>query len=235
MREGQGIDQSANMTETLKVRSRLRIGLGMSQPPEFFRPVWEPLSNVTSWFDWNAFAAIGTVGALWFAILQSSKSARLERIRVIGTLTTVISLIEPLNDAVPIFDYKDDEAFLSRDDLGWLIDAHPLIDRAIAGLKLISVAEAAAAGISDWMIALSGALEDLKTTLPKSKNARAKVFTINQNINSQYIQEATQFIKGQFDLLKYGRFGLWFRRHRRFAEMRRHQRILDEMVNGPDS
>lgn len=74
------------------------------------------IADITSWFDWNAFSAIGTVGALWFAVVQSSRTGRLERARAVGTLTALNSLIEPICDAVPIFP-GEPERLLTADEL----------------------------------------------------------------------------------------------------------------------
>ena len=67
-----------------------------TEPPAFIRPLWYALADVTGWFNWDALAAIGTVGALWFAVVQSSRSSRSERARQVGTLTTLIQSTDAL-------------------------------------------------------------------------------------------------------------------------------------------
>lgn len=77
-------------------------------------PSWTtPIANLTAWFDWEALGAIGTVGALWYAVVQGYRSARFERLRAAAELTRLLELIGPIAEyGVPDQHDPDDEHFV---------------------------------------------------------------------------------------------------------------------------
>lgn len=175
-------------------------------PPEFFLPVRDVVADITSWFDWDALSAIGTVGALWFAVVQSSRTGRLERARAVGTLTALNSLIEPICDAVPIF-AGEPTRLLTADDLAYLIDSREIVVNALAGLKLLTIPDVAAAGVSEWYMALPMALEQVLESLPKSRYDTRRLEDVSHTDGIRYIEEASKHFRESRELIQYGRLG----------------------------
>ncbi|RXR27203.1 hypothetical protein [Sphingobium fluviale] len=174
------------------------------------------VADITSWFDWDALSAIGTVGALWFAVVQSSRTGRLERARAIGTLTALNSLIEPICEAVPIFP-GEPTRLLSTDELTYLIDSREIVERALSGLKLLTIPDVAAAGVSEWYMALPIALEEVLESLPKSRHDTLRLKDVSHTHGIRYISEASENFRENRDLIQHGRLGrLIMRRVRRF-------------------
>lgn len=186
-------------------------------PPAFLQPFLTALANLSKWFDWGALEAIGTVGALWFAVVQSGRSARLERVRVIGILTTLIGLFEPLSEAVPEFEGQPTDA-LQREDVFYLLRSAPeLIDRAQQGLDRIPHSEIVDAGVAEWVGALQLSLTHLKQVLPKRASDKVYNFQLE---GARYVHQAVGHFRDQRDFLKYGRAGTQLRRLRDRAEWR---------------
>ncbi len=68
------------------------------------RELWLTLADWTERFNWEALSAIGTVGALWFALLQSGRAQRTEHLKAVGTLTALVGLVEPITESFPQFE-----------------------------------------------------------------------------------------------------------------------------------
>lgn len=73
------------------------------QPPGIFLTISNAIAGVTSWFNWEAWSAIGTVGALWYAVVESSRNGRAERKRAAGILTALVGYLEPISESIPEF------------------------------------------------------------------------------------------------------------------------------------
>lgn len=179
-------------------------------PPHFILPVWNALANLTDWFNWNALSAIGTVGALWFAVVQSSRSARLERTRVDGTLTTLIGLIEPLCDALARFEPRKGD-MLTRSEVRELLRARDLVDRAIDGIRMLPHSNVAETGVSVWVNGLSYVLPLIRERLPANEKQRVRVDVLDFP-GWEYIYEADEFIGNHLDRIRYGRIGVHLHR-----------------------
>jgi hypothetical protein len=189
----------------------------LEQPPALLQPAWALLANLTGWFDWSALEAIGTVGALWFAVVQSSRSARADRTRQIGTLTALIGLVEPITQAVPIFD-GDEEGRLDPDEIEYLLDANHIVQRAIDGLERLPHADVAAVGATEYVGALPLALRYILEQLPTTISST--VYAADINRVSAYPGEACEFFSAQRDYIQYGRLGSYLRAGLRRLENR---------------
>ena len=212
----------------------------LEHPPAFFEPVRAVLANVSGWLDWNALEAIGTVGALWFAVVQSSRSARAERARQIGTLTHLVGLVEPVTEAVPIFD--EGPGGLGADDIEYLIDQHDTVQRAIDGLSRIPLADVAAVGATEFAGALPLVLGYIKDGLPTKHTD--KVAAGHLNGWASYVSEANDSFREQRDYIRHGWLGsrlrarirrldiaLWEWRYRRNRQAKRGARLADRPDN----
>ncbi|PVX30983.1 hypothetical protein [Sphingomonas pokkalii] len=177
----------------------------VKHPPEWLRPIWSFLSDMTSWFNWDALAAIGTVGALWFVIIQSTRAGRAGRAKAIGILTFLIGLVEAI-EAVPIYDDSTDDDF--RETSGGQIEIGlSIVRRAIAGIQTLSLNDAAAVGVVEWIMALPLALGDIETTL---RNRRIEPAS-NVHSSIRYVWEATLHFRYERDKLLHGPLVRWTR------------------------
>jgi hypothetical protein len=148
--------------------------------------------------DWDAFSAIGTVGALWFVVVQTTRQGRAERATALGTLTYLHTLVEPV-DVVSIYDDSDDVSFraIPREH----IEADlTIVRRAIAGIEAISVENAAAVNVIQFTTALSIALRDIESTL--DKQCFGKYTTVFSSL--RYLQESLEYFDRQHERFKYG-------------------------------
>lgn len=179
--------------------------------PELLLSMRDILADITSWFDWDALSAIGTVGALWFAVIQSSRTGRLERARAVGTLTALNSLIEPICDAVPIFPGESDR-LLNADELADLMNSRELVEKALSGLKLLTIPDVAAAGVSEWYMALPMALEQVLKSLPKSRYDMVRLKDVSYTDGVRYIEEASEHFRESRELIQHGRIGRLLKR-----------------------
>lgn len=173
----------------------------LESPPAFLLPVTDALANLTGWFDWGALEAIGTVGALWFIVVQTTRSARSDRAARIGTLTALIGLAEPIANAVPIFDGRND-GLLDRGELEFLAGARAIVQRGIDGIKLIPLPEVSAVGATEHVGALSLTLEHILQYLPNTVYDKISSDTLNST--SSYVYEAVNFFIKQRDYIEYG-------------------------------
>jgi len=175
--------------------------LMLEHPPALLLPLWNAMANLTGWFDWGALEAIGTVGALWFAVVQSSRSARAERANRVAILTTLTSLLAPITELAPIYDEADDDR-LEADDIASLLMAREVVDWAATGIKSITIADAASVGATQYVSALPVALDTLRSLLPKNGKDSVRASTINEG--TAYIREAVTFFEDQRELIQYG-------------------------------
>lgn len=184
----------------------------LETPPGFVQPVWQTMANVTSWFDWEALSAIGTVGALWYAVVQGARSGRAERLRAEGVLTALIGLIEPICECVPEPDGAED-GFLSANDIKFLqLGQREAVRRAIAGLNVFSVGDIASVGVTEFVTALPLALEAIDKGWPLSTDARVSASSWSSDV--RYICEAVADFRKRRDILRYGRLGSLLRQKR---------------------
>lgn len=162
------------------------------------------IADFTNRVHWEALAAIGTVGALWFAVIQSSRSVRLERAQAIGTLTALIGLIEPVAQCIPIFE-GDEKGMLTDEEVELAFGERPAVERAIAGIRLVSIEQVAHAGVSEWYMALPIALEEVLGALPRSKIGTVRASKINDSV--RYIEEACVTFRDLRETIQYGWLG----------------------------
>lgn len=201
-------------------------------PPGMLRPLWSALANISGWFDWSALEAIGTVGALWFAVVQSSRTARSERTGQVGTLTALIGLTEPITEGVPAFEDRDGDT-LNYEEVAFLLGSRAIVQRGIDGLKRLPSAEISAVGATEYVSALSLTLEHILDRMPEGLNDQVRVSFMNDS--SAYVAEACDFFRSQRDYIQYGWVGsrlnalLRAVQHRFWRwHYRRLQRQLDE-------
>ncbi|MFK4002916.1 hypothetical protein [Qipengyuania sp. NPDC077563] len=170
----------------------------MVLPPEFLRPFWNTASNITEWFNWEALSAIGTVGALWFVVVQSTRTGRAERARAVGLLTFLIGLIEPI-EVVSIYDDTEDDDLnsLPRD----LIERDlAIVRRAKEGIAALPLSEASFAGVVEWTMTLPLALDDIEKALDsQSLGEYTTVFS-----SLRYTEEARAHFIEERDRLRHG-------------------------------
>ena len=170
----------------------------MLRPPEFIQPAWELLSNITGWFHWEALSAIGTVGALWFIVVQSTRTSRAEQAKRIGVLTYLIGLIEPI-EIVSIYENTDQEQLrkVPSDQIDQDIST---VRRAMAGVAALPLDEAASIGAVEWVMTLPLALQDIERALQsRSIDPQASVLR-----SLRCTQEATQHFRKLRDQIQYG-------------------------------
>lgn len=182
-----------------------------------------------NWITWEALSAIGTVGALWFAVVQSSRSARLERAQAIGTLTALVGLIEPILQS-PLFAIRDEDEYLHGVDFDLIEVDRRMVEKAIAGLPLISIEQASKAGVTEWLMALPLALEDVLETIPSSVARNVKASQLHASDGIRYLDEACGEFRERRELIRYGRVGRFLRRMSR----RRKIQLLDQRPMGKD-
>ena len=170
----------------------------MVLPPETLRPLWKVLFDITQWFNWEALSAIGTVGALWFVVVQSTRTGRTERARAIGILTFLIGLIEPI-EVVSIYEDTEDRDLksLPRD----LIEQDlAIVRRAQKGIAALPLSEASFAGVVEWTMTFTLVLDDIEEALnSQSLGEYSSVFS-----SLRYTQEARVHFREVRDRLRHG-------------------------------
>lgn len=100
-------------------------------------PAWtEPIRNLSSWFDWGAIGAIGTMAAVWVALWQTSRNDRHEAregLRALGSYRTLVGEVSmALVDLPKQLDARGPHAF---DDISYLRDL-PLMQEEIERFTL---------------------------------------------------------------------------------------------------
>lgn len=170
----------------------------MVLPSEALRPLWNVIADIGEWFNWEALSAIGTVGALWFVAVQSTRTGRAERKRAVGILTFLIGLIEPIELLSIPEDTEDDNLKslprnLIEQDLA-------IVRRAKQGIAALPLSQAAFAGVVKWTMTLPLSLDDIEKALDsQSLGEYATVFS-----SLRYTQEATAYFRRERDLLRHG-------------------------------
>ncbi len=150
-------------------RSAILIAMSFEHPPKVLWPIWNALADVTGWFHWDALGAIGTVGALWFAVAQSTKAGRADRIRQIGTLTTLMGLVQSLAD----FDVPAPGHPLRLPDVlsnSKMMSMKPKLEHVKEGLRRVPMAEIAAVGAVERVNELQVAIQTLIQSVPNNEN-----------------------------------------------------------------
>lgn len=169
----------------------------MRHPPDILRPVWSMLTDATGWFNWEALSAIGTVGALWFVVIQTTRAARAERMKSVGILTFLIGLIEPV-EVVPIYDDTDDAA-LKRTPSGEIDIGLSVVRRARSGVSSLPLSDASAAGVVEWTMALPLALQDIEEALATRSIGSAS--SVQSSL--RYVSKAVLHFRTQRDQLRH--------------------------------
>lgn len=175
----------------------------LTEPPSFIRPLWYALADITGWFNWDALAAIGTVGALWFAVVQFTAAARMRRARQIGTLTTLIGLLEPITESIPQFEGQD--GFLTLDEFRSFANAKAIVVRAQEGLERFDSKDVADVSATSWLGALPLVLQEIRDLYPRTLSARVPLHEVNAHVEQLWF--ATEEFRTQRDFLRYGAIG----------------------------
>jgi len=170
----------------------------MVLPPEILRPLWNGLSAITEWFNWEALSAVGTVGALWFVVVQSTRTGRAERARAIGILTFLIALIEPI-EVVSIYDDTEDDD-LKNTPLDEIELDLAIVKRAIAGIAALPLSEASFAGVVEWTMTLPLALADIEEAL--NSQSLGEFTTVFSSL--RYTEEARAHFTRERERLRHG-------------------------------
>jgi hypothetical protein len=164
--------------------------------------LWLTLADWTGRFNWAALSAIGTVGALWFALIQSNRAQRTEHLRAVGTLTALVGLIEPITEAFPIFEPREGDS-LTKDEAALVMDARSLIHRAVEGLQAFHVSDLATVEATEYATALPLALSALEgAATPTTLSGSLKASRLNNQ--SAYIAEACDYFRLQRQYLRHG-------------------------------
>ena len=148
--------------------------------------------------NWDAFSAIGTVGALWFVVVQTTRQGRAERVKSLGTLTYLHTLIEPV-DVVSIYDDSDEASFraIPREQIE---DDLAIVRRAISGIEAMPIEDAAAVDVIQYTSALPIALRDIERTLYDQRfDDYTTVFS-----SFRYLHESLEHFDRQHERFKYG-------------------------------
>jgi hypothetical protein len=170
----------------------------MMQPPEVLLPLWSALADITKWFDWDALSAIGTVGALWFAVVQSSRAGWADRSKAVGILTFLTGLLGPI-EVVSIYDDTEDADLkaVPRDEIEKDL---AIVRRARDGIAVLPLSDASAVGVVEWVMALPLALNDIEEALDTQ--------TLGQYTTAfsslRYVQEAMAHFKAKRHRLRSG-------------------------------
>jgi hypothetical protein len=180
--------------------------------------LWSTLADLTGWFNWDALAAIGTVGALWFAVVQSSRTGRAERAKAEGILTFLIGLIEPVED-VPIYENTDERQLRNtpRDEIE---QGLAIVRRALAGLASLDRHEVSSVGAVEWTMALPLALHNIEHALDTCSMPLAS--SVQSSL--LYTQEAVAHFRKQRERLRYGPLARWVRNAWLKRNLRRSER-----------
>jgi hypothetical protein len=148
--------------------------------------------------NWDAFSAIGTVGALWFVVVQTTRQGRAERAKALGTLTYLHTLIEPV-DVVSIYDDSDDAGLqaIPREQ----IEADlAIVRRAISGIEAMPIEDYAAVNVVQYISALPIALRDIERTLEdQCFDDYTTLFS-----SFRYLHESLEHFDRQHERFKYG-------------------------------
>ena len=170
----------------------------MVRPPETLRPLWKLFSDITAWFNWDALSAIGTVGALWFVVVQSTRTGRAERARAIGILTFLIGLIEPI-EVISIYEDTEDEDLksLPRDQIEQDLT---IVRRAKEGIAALPLSEASFAGVVEWTMTLPLVLDDIEEAL--ASQSLGEYTTVFSSL--RYTEEARAYLRRERERLRHG-------------------------------
>ncbi len=170
----------------------------MESPPEFLFSLRFSLAEITGWFNWEALGAIGTVGALWFVVIQSTRAARVDRAKAIGILTFLIGLVEPVEIVSIHEEYGADQL---KDAPSDLIDSDlRIVRRALRGIEILPLTDASSVGVVEWVMALPLALKDIEAAPVSRKIASSSpVFS-----SMRYVQEANMHFRFERDMLRNG-------------------------------
>ena len=167
------------------------------------------MADITGWFNWDALSAIGTVGALWFVVIQTTRAGRAERARLDGVLTVLLGLIEPI-EVVSLYEETTDSDLknMPGDELRQNL---AIVQRAMTGLQNLPLADAYSAGVAEWTMALPFALEGIHEVLQKRSLDPAS--SVSSSL--RYCGEASAHFRVRRDALRYGRLGQRIRRWKR--------------------
>lgn len=202
------VENGVRSLEPFKIEIRVP---NMEQPPEVIQPLWFRLADITGWFNWDALAAIGTVGALWFVVIQTTRAGRAERARAIGVLTYLIGLLEPI-EIVSIFEETTNEDLKNLPG-NQLEHDLSIVRRAIQGLDALSLPDASLVGAVEWTMTAPLALRDIQRCLLKrSLEDHSGVMS-----DFRYIQEFVQHLRAERDGLRRGWIMRAIQRSRRYA------------------
>lgn len=179
--------------------------------PDAIRPTWAFLAELTTWFDWEALSAIGTVGALWFAVIQSSRSVRADRMRALGIQMYLISLLGPV-ELVGIYETSDDDELqtASADSIALDLKA---VRQALKGIEQLPLLDASFVDAVEWVMALPIALREIEEALVH----RSLLSETTAQSSIAYVSEAVSHFRKSHDRLKHGLIGQrirkwWYRR-----------------------
>lgn len=170
---------------------------------DWLDPWWAWWVGFTDLFDWDAIAAIATAVAVWVALDQAGRAARVQSSHGAGVFTTLVGLIEPVVELAGV----DRSASVHPSDARYILDLG-VLDQALAGLQSLPLQDTAPLGISDYIGGLPVALEALKRELP----AVAEGHKAGRSVDSHlwYLREAVHDFRQRRSLLLAGPVRKWF-------------------------
>jgi len=177
------------------------------QPPGIFLIISNAIAGVTGWFNWEAWSAIGTVGALWYAVVESSRNGRAERKRAAGILTALIGYLEPISEAIP--EFRTIEEYHEWNELFNRSLTLDILKRGQKGLEAIGIGDLAAVGMSEWTTALPIALDSTVQHFSSETISNHDLFSLNSA--SSYISEAVATFRKEREIIIYGVLGSYLR------------------------
>lgn len=169
------------------------------------------IASLSDRVNWGALEAIGTVGALWFAVVQAGQGARLQRLHADGVLTTLIGALEPLGELL----VSSESGLVEVKDID--LDALTVdLSRARERLDRLVLTDVALVGGAEWVAALPLAFDDLLEGAAEFRQAPEKSepwwAKAGFDSSARYVWEAIDHLREQRDYLRYGRIGTHLRR-----------------------
>jgi hypothetical protein len=174
--------------------------------------VQDALASFSSTVDWPAWEAVGTVGALWYAVIAGSQTARTNRLRADGLLKAFIGVVEPLRDSYYELSMEDKNLSII-DQVYELRQRSDELEDAASRLLSFPEADVASVGSSEYRNGLVLALKYMKEALERpletwaSENGHLNVEYFNDM--ADYLDESLQYFSRMRDRLRWGVVGVW--------------------------
>ena len=167
---------------------------------DWLTPWWNWWAGLTDLFDWEAIAALGTAIAVFIALDQAGRSARVEAQHGAGVLNRLISALEPIVYTSGILHTSNVEAGAASE-----IIQGRLIEQADISIKQVDLKDAARVGITDYLVGIPQALRYLEDELPAISSGLNHCSSRWLDGQIWYLAQAVEDFRQRRDTLQSGR------------------------------